>query len=192
MFHKRERVFVVSILGNHKPFYFPKATKLTKSIKDILEKDYDKRCIVPKRILHHFVEKEGSFGERFKLLKPSDSAFTLTTRGGYTSITNNFILNDFREYKKVKNYSKKPCLNELWKKDITVRSLTPLECGRLMGVRDKDLDKLLDEFSWYVLYKLFGNSIVVDVLMAIFRQMFIGDLPKDFNTHKYKPKRSLI
>jgi DNA (cytosine-5)-methyltransferase 1 len=35
----RERVFVVSILGDHKPYNFPKGFKLEKNIKSILEED---------------------------------------------------------------------------------------------------------------------------------------------------------
>ena len=41
-----------------------------------------------------------------------------------------------------------------------------------MGVRDDDFDKVKDSFTDAVLYHLAGDSIVVDVLMAIFRNMF--------------------
>ena len=57
-------------------------------------------------------------------------------------------------------------------KDYRIRKLTPRECWRLMGVRDEQFDKLHD-ISNSQLYKLAGNSIVVDVLMAIFRNLFI-------------------
>ena len=53
-----------------------------------------------------------------------------------------------------------------------IRKLTPRECWRLMGVRDYQFDKLHD-ISNSQLYKLAGNSIVVDVLMEIFRNLFI-------------------
>lgn len=52
-----------------------------------------------------------------------------------------------------------------------IRKLTPKECGRLMGVRDDDIDKMSVNQSNSSLYHLFGDSIVVDVLMAIFKQM---------------------
>lgn len=39
----RERVFVVSILGNHKPYTFPEKVELSKSLSDILEKDTDEK-----------------------------------------------------------------------------------------------------------------------------------------------------
>ena len=54
-----------------------------------------------------------------------------------------------------------------------IRKLTPKECFRLMGVRDNDYDKLT--VSNTQRYKQAGNSIVVDVLMAIFENMFIKD-----------------
>lgn len=52
-----------------------------------------------------------------------------------------------------------------------IRKLTPRECGRLMGVRDDDIDKMSVNQSNSALYHMFGDSIVVDVLMAIFKQM---------------------
>lgn len=52
-----------------------------------------------------------------------------------------------------------------------IRKLTPKECGRLMGVRDDDINKMSVNQSNSSLYNLFGDSIVVDVLMAIFKQM---------------------
>lgn len=54
--------------------------------------------------------------------------------------------------------------------DLKIRKLTPRECFRLQGVRDEDIDKLM-HMSDTTLYHLAGDSIVVDVLMAIFREM---------------------
>lgn len=55
-----------------------------------------------------------------------------------------------------------------------IRKLTPRECWRLMGVRDEQYDKLHD-LSNTQLYKLAGNSIVVDVLMGIFKNLLLSD-----------------
>ena len=52
-----------------------------------------------------------------------------------------------------------------------IRKLTPKECFRLMGVKDGDFEKIAKNQSNASLYHLAGDSIVVDVLMAIFRQM---------------------
>ena len=59
-----------------------------------------------------------------------------------------------------------------------LRKLTPRECFRLMGVADEDFNKLHD-ISKTQLYKLAGNSIVVDVLAAIFRNLLINKTTKD-------------
>ena len=63
---------------------------------------------------------------------------------------------------------------ELKGKKFRIRKLTPRECFRLMGVDDKDIDKIQAAgVSNSGQYKLAGNSIVVDVLFHIFRKMFI-------------------
>lgn len=81
-----------------------------------------------------------------------------------------------------------------------IRKLTPRECGRLMGLPDSDIDLIehhplvLNEHGDWVApdgmtlqeikkqrisesqqYKMYGNSIVVQVLMGIFTQMFRKD-----------------
>lgn len=52
-----------------------------------------------------------------------------------------------------------------------VRKLTPLECWRLMGFSDKDFTRVQFINSNSQLYKQAGNSIVVNVLEAIFKEM---------------------
>lgn len=54
-----------------------------------------------------------------------------------------------------------------------IRKLTPRECGRLMGVSDEDIDKMAVVNSNTQLYKQFGNSIVVDVMCAMFKNLNI-------------------
>ena len=64
--------------------------------------------------------------------------------------------------------------SELKGKKFRIRKLTPRECFRLMGVDDKDIDKIQAAgISNSSQYKLAGNSIVVDVLYHLFRKMFI-------------------
>lgn len=78
-----------------------------------------------------------------------ENAPTITSGGKYQD--NNFVLENYR-----------------------IRKLTPRECWRLMGVKDEQFDKL-NGLSNTQLYKMAGNSIVVDVLMAIFKNLFISD-----------------
>lgn len=55
-----------------------------------------------------------------------------------------------------------------------IRKLTPLECWRLMGFSDDDFRKAEEVNSNTQLYKQAGNSIVKNVLIAIFGQMIPG------------------
>ena len=55
--------------------------------------------------------------------------------------------------------------------DLKIRKLTPRECLRLMGVKDEDIDKMIQNQSDSSLYHLAGDSIVVNVLMAIFKEL---------------------
>lgn len=59
--------------------------------------------------------------------------------------------------------------------DYRIRKLTPKECWRLMGFSDEDFEKAANVNSNSQLYKQAGNSIVVDVLVAIFENLFKGD-----------------
>lgn len=58
-----------------------------------------------------------------------------------------------------------------------IRKLTPRECWRLMGFCDKDFDAAAAVNSNTQLYAQAGNSIVVNVLEEIFKQI----IPKNNN-----------
>ena len=66
-----------------------------------------------------------------------------------------------------------------------IRKLTPRECGRLMGVSDEDIDKMAAVNSNTQLYRQFGNSIVVDVMCAMFKNLNIkqGDSNETLQTN---------
>lgn len=56
--------------------------------------------------------------------------------------------------------------------DLRIRKLTPKECWRLMGFDDKDIEKAQAVgISNAQLYKQAGNSIVVNVLMELFKSL---------------------
>ena len=58
--------------------------------------------------------------------------------------------------------------------NLRIRKLTPRECFRLMGMRDDDIDKIQAAgISNTQQYKMAGNSIVVNVLEAIFKNLFM-------------------
>lgn len=59
---------------------------------------------------------------------------------------------------------------------MKIRKLTPLECWRLMGFDDEDFYKVKSiKMSDTQLYKMAGNSIVVNVLEKIFKNLLINE-----------------
>lgn len=63
--------------------------------------------------------------------------------------------------------------NRVVEEDFRIRKLTPKECFRLMGFDDSDVDLLVaNKISNTQLYKMAGNSIVVNVLEFLFCQIF--------------------
>jgi DNA (cytosine-5)-methyltransferase 1 len=55
--------------------------------------------------------------------------------------------------------------------DLRIRKLTPRECFRLQGVKDEDYDKVTKNQSDSSLFHLAGDSIVTNVLQAIFKEL---------------------
>lgn len=62
----------------------------------------------------------------------------------------------------------------LYNVNYRIRKLTPRECWRLMDFSDEDFEKAEEVNSNTQLYKQAGNSIVKNVLIAIFGQMIPG------------------
>lgn len=70
-------------------------------------------------------------------------------------------------------------IQHITENDFRIRKLTPKECFRLMGFDDTDIDVLIEnKISNTQLYKMAGNSIVVNVLEHIFSMLYQtkGDL----------------
>lgn len=57
---------------------------------------------------------------------------------------------------------------------MRIRKLTPRETGRLMGLNEEEISIMYAAgLSNSAMYKLHGNSIVVDVLLALFEKLII-------------------
>lgn len=69
--------------------------------------------------------------------------------------------------------------------NLRIRKLTPKECFRLMGVKDKDFKNVFKNQSNSSLYHLAGDSIVVNVLMAIFGELFKINWEEKFNPKEW-------
>lgn len=60
-------------------------------------------------------------------------------------------------------------------KKYRIRKLTPKECGRLMGVDDESIDIMMNcGLKDGALYKMYGNSIVVDCMSHMFFNLLLN------------------
>ena len=137
-----------SILGDE-TYEFPKPVSLTKTLKDILEPCVDEKYFISKAFKDYIDNKT---------LKGYHYRVEISKANGIRN-TPLRVLGD-------RALIQEPLACAAKK----IRRLTPRECWRLMGVRDEQFDKLHD-ISNTQLYKMAGNSIVVDVLMKIFKNL---------------------
>ena len=152
---KRERIFVVSILGNN-PFDFAKLEKTqARDISEFLEKDASNLYEVRQESMLQYIRgkpKNNNFRGRLKVI--DKFAYTISTK--QVRIPNSGIID--------------LCNGKY-------RYLTERECFRLMGFNDEDFNKLKAIYPGRkgklssILYKQAGNSIVVNVLEAILKEI---------------------
>ena len=159
----RERVFVVSILGEHIPYEFPTPVPLTTCVADYEDKGAEKRFVSP-MLLPYFDDKY------FRPTMSSNGLLKLFdgTAWGYfeTSFEGRRIYSTQGATPTLTTKSGAPIFYEFG------GSLTPLERWRLMGMTDEDYNKAKEAgVSNAQLTKQAGNAIVVNVLEAIFQAM---------------------
>ena len=143
----RDRVFIVSMLDKY-PNFNIKKTELSFYAKDILEENADKKYYLSDKQFKSIERKGTAFEGRFKPFFSEDFliANTITTRNDYP--TSNFI-----------------------RTSKGIRRLTPSECWFLMGWHKEDFKKV-KHLSDTQLYKQVGNSIVIQVLEKILKEVF--------------------
>ncbi len=201
----RERIFMLSVYKDNRHFEFPEPIKLTKTVRDYLEKNVD---------------------DKYFLSKKKGNTRTNTSNYICEELPSDFDLRNIREYKNYNIYISKKIESSILKglkqditglintnKDIyrlkakgfgqdltfainkcptlragglpqnvlikeveklTIRKLTPREYFRLMGVKDQDFDKI-SYMSNSALYHLAGDSIITNVISAIFEKLIKGD-----------------
>lgn len=201
----RERTVAVSILGLYN-YKFPTTMKLYKRAEDYFE-DLDKKQAIK------YIEKSDKSYKLLTELKGIDHI------GEYTKeilILGGIGVNDRQNRDSMRVLSGKGvmyCLKSHTDKEqplvvkpyrgnessikkylyngYGVFKLTERECGRLMGVRDSDIDKMASVNKKTQLYAQFGNSIVVTVLMAVFSQLNIFGV-KPWNEMTQEEREDLI
>jgi DNA (cytosine-5)-methyltransferase 1 len=184
----RNRCFMVSILGDYN-YSFPKPIKLEKKLKDMLEDNVDEKYYISDDLLEHIIKTKEEHQEYTQYDRYNGEFEQLCRVWKQKSPTLHTKSNDIKIY--VKNATKKGYLEAtggtvqkgktqtlttscdigVVNKDLRIRKLTPKECFRLMGVKDEDYEKCAKNQSDSSLYHLAGDSIVVNVLMAIFKEM---------------------
>lgn len=198
----RERCFMFSFLGEYN-YNFPQPIQLTKRIRDYQEEVIDDKFYVSDKALKGFVEhakKQKEKGNTFHaVIKDVDDISSTISARYYKDGSDCLIkvagrINSSQDGKVVYtdgiaptltvghcNVPKiaEPAMRKLYesvKLQHIIRKLTPRECGRLMGVSDEDIDKMaaVNINSNTQLYKQFGNSIVVDVMCAMFKNLNIS------------------
>lgn len=142
----RERLFCVSVLGEYSSFCFPSPIQLQLKLKDMLDYEVDKKYYLTAEQVDRI--KLSSYDQNKRRIQEKDYCDTLCA---HDSIGPKCV-----------------------KFGNSYRKLIPKECWRLMGFSDKDFEKAAKVNSDFQLYKQAGNSIVVNVLMAIFNNLLKG------------------
>ncbi|AUN23804.1 DNA (cytosine-5-)-methyltransferase (plasmid) [Clostridium botulinum] len=168
--HARERVFCISLLGNSKFDFSKLKHKSLKNIKEFLEYGPDDK--IPEQYLITIP----SMLSKIKEFNPNPS-------GNYKR---QLDVIDRYCYTITERQDRCPNAGIIRLNRPQYRYLTERECWRLLGFDDEDFELMLKEFPTKVgkrnatLYALAGNSIVVQVLEAIFEVIIKEDYGIDF------------
>ena len=172
-------------------FEFPPKQELKLKLKDMLEDEVDEKYYLSDKMINFFykneqVQKEKGNGFRFNVTDGNVIAKTITTRAG-SRMDDNFLkikeanepmiyddrdkgwgvkITDICPTQRASRSGIK-CIQN----DLRIRKLTPKECWRLMGFDDEEFEKASKVNSNTQLYKQAGNSIVVNVLISILKEL---------------------
>lgn len=208
----RNRCFMISILGGYN-YIFPNPIHLKLKLKDMLEENADEKYFlsdkVTKKILSVYSGNKDSIGIDLNDSNSKGRELCSTIKSRYDCGYEHFtpgptgIIVGTYQYGKSDNFMKgknrfnlgkniSDTLQTTQKEGIIViqnglriRKLTPREVFRLMGVKDKDYEKVKKNQSDSSLYHLAGDSIVVNVLMAIFGELFKINWEEKFNPKEW-------
>ena len=167
----RKRVFVVSILGEHKPYEFPKVIEPSINLKDILEDNVDEKYYLSEMVQQRFKQTNSDDGTKNVIGTTAPPTRTIGRRDdvyGYNAkVMGTLIATDYKQPKQIISY-----LNDDFT-EYKIRKITPKEGFRLMALTDDDIKKVQETgLSDAQQYKMAGNSIVINVLEEIFKNLF--------------------
>jgi DNA (cytosine-5)-methyltransferase 1 len=177
----RERVFVVSVLGEHDGYAFPKKQNLNIRLKDVLESQVKEKYYLSEKIQARFRPNENFKNMNSNIVGTTAPSFrTIGQRDlcyHENSIMGTLMATDYKQPKqlveRIGGCFECECKYAIEEpKAYKIRKLTPLEYWRLMGISDEDFYKAKQFNSDSQLYKQAGNGIVVPVLEGIFKELF--------------------
>lgn len=197
----RERVFMVSFLGEHKPYKFPTGHPNNLTVADLLEDDVPTSYYAKDFVVERFVPdvRLGVISTYGNFRTRANNVGQHTVLHGTQSLIGAVLSSDFKHPKYiltglgvsnpaptvVSKGADGYLLDGLplialsdWggvSPAYTSRVLTEREYWRLMGFSDGDFQKAKDVgVSKTQLYKQAGNSIVVGCLEALFREIYVS------------------
>jgi DNA (cytosine-5)-methyltransferase 1 len=169
----RERVFLIGIRDDaDNNFQFPKEFHLIKRLKDVLEHKVDEKYFLSEKMINCLVNHKS---DKFKINTPiiNETDISRTLRTEMAKMGRQIWIADYRndEGLRIRKDNISPCIISTMAPiigyDYKIRRLTPRECFRLMDFPDS--------FSWLCsdsqAYKQAGNSIVVNVLYKIIKNL---------------------
>ena len=114
--------------------------------------------------------KKWGFRLKVHVREYAKTAFALTTSPQRTE--SNYIAYGYRGGQSLIIFDSKHSAENEKMTELRIRKLTPLEYWRLMGFDDSDFQKVKESgMSNTQLYKQAGNSIVVNVAEALFKEL---------------------
>jgi len=187
----RNRVFMVSVPKGYS-YSFPPKILLVKKLKDYLEENVaEKYYLIDEQIKQ--IKNWNTYQKPLERVKSIEDDYiqTITAKSNTTMSSGMVLIKEktILDIKSSKGYCAKPnreiaptmyaqahygiAINSKVseKSILKIRKLTPREAFRLMDVHEKDIDKILNVVSDTQAYKLAGNSIVVNVLVQIFKEL---------------------
>lgn len=180
-----------------KPFVFPQKQELKLKLKDMLEDEVDEKYYLTSSMINYLENGKYQSSKVSNKLKQTETGIcpTLDTMQGEnrqpfikskckrldslvekTEFEEGKVLN-MDLYNQTTNENISQCLTEPHHNTqrlfdgLRIRKITPKEAWRLMGFDDEDFEKASRVNSNTQLYKQAGNSIVVNVLVAIFKEL---------------------
>ena len=177
----RERVFIVSIRKDIDTgaFTFPEKQELKLRVKDLLEPVVDEKYYInnerAESLIRQILAKTDIWDIEVvdsTINDPKVKEVSNCIKARYDAgIENQRSVGTAVIEPKIKRLGNLYDELETTQEAYRIRKLTPRECFRLMGFSDSDFDKIKG-ISNTQLYKMAGNSIVVNVLEGIFRELF--------------------